>query len=307
MPPLQYTLEGIEIKMTLLSIVVPIRDMSGRLDPLFEWVKIALEHGLEVVLVHDFADSITELELTSFVNTQSAEKLVFLSGSFNSPGLARNEGLARVSGDFVAFWDSDDLPDVEEMLQLAQQCKDSDYEIGIGGFLTLDENNQVLNAFSTSSQSSMEKIAMYPGLWRMVFKTSILADVRFSNLLLAEDQLFLAMTHPAERKILFSDRIVYRYKVKQKGALTTIQKNTRDLVKALQKFTLLLRDHRFKSDLRFILALVVKNSITVMKAGNNKDRLKVLIIFNKVALRYLPSVVLILASVFNFKRNVKFR
>jgi glycosyltransferase involved in cell wall biosynthesis len=293
--------------MTLLSIVVPIRDMSGRLDPLFEWVKTALEDEFEVVLVHDYADSTTELELTSFVKTQSANKLVFLSGSFNSPGLARNEGMARVSGDFVAFWDSDDLPDVEEMLLLAQQCKDSDYEIGIGGFLTLDEDNHVLNAFPTSSQSSIEKIAMYPGLWRMVFKTSILANVRFSNLLLAEDQLFLAMTHPTERKTLFSDRIVYRYKVKQKGALTTIKQNTRDLVKALQKFTFLLQDQKYKSDLRFILILVVKNSLTVMKAGNNQDRLKVLILFNKVALRYLPSVVGILAAVVNFKRNVKFK
>jgi hypothetical protein len=115
------------------------------------------------------------------------------------------------------------------------------------------------------------------------------------------------MTHPTERKTLFSDRIVYRYKVKQKGALTTIKQNTRDLVKALQKFTFLLQDQKYKSDLRFILILVVKNSLTVMKAGNNQDRLKVLILFNKVALRYLPSVVGILAAVVNFKRNAKFK
>lgn len=293
--------------MTLLSIVVPIRDMSGRLDPLFKWVKIALKNRCEVVLVHDYADSTTELELTSFVKTQSASKLVFLSGSFNSPGLARNEGMARVSGDFVAFWDSDDLPDVEEMLQLAQQCKESDYDIGIGGFLTLDEDNRVLNVFPTSFQSSIEKIAMNPGLWRMVFKTSILANVRFSNLLLAEDQLFLAMTHPTERKILVSDRIVYRYKVKQEGSLTTIKQNTRDLVKALQKLRFILRDHNYKSDLRFILTLFVNNSLTVIKVGNNQERLKVLILFNKVALRYLPHVVVIFAAVVNFKRNVKSR
>lgn len=293
--------------MTLLSIVVPIRDMGGRLDPLFEWVKTALKNGCEVVLVHDYADSTTELELTSFVKTESANNLVYLSGSFNSPGLARNEGMARVSGEFVAFWDSDDLPDVKEMLQLAQQCKDSCYDIGIGGFLTLDEDNQVLNVFTTSFQSSIEKIAMYPGLWRMVFKASILANVRFSNLLLAEDQLFLAMTHPAKRKILFSDSIVYRYKVKQKGALTTNKQNTRDLVTALQKFTFLLRDQSYKPDLRFILALFVKNSLTVMKAGNNQDRIRVLILFNKVALRYLPSVVVIFAAVVNLKKNVKSR
>jgi glycosyltransferase involved in cell wall biosynthesis len=291
--------------MTLLSVVVPIREMAGKLAPLFEWVNIALNHGCEVILIHDFADSRTEDELSKFVSLQSSDRLIFVSSSLNSPGLARNEGIMRISGDYVAFWDSDDLPDVIKIVYVAQECKNTDFEIGIGGFLTLDESNRVLNRYPTSFQDCLQKIAMYPGLWRMVFKSSIVKNVKFTDLLMAEDQIFLAMLKPVQKRIMFSDQIVYGYVAKREGALTTKRINTSDLIKAVQCLTLLLRDESYKPDLEFNLALAVKNCLTVLKIGTNRQRIMAALILHRIFLRHFSSVIDVVFLIIRFKRKDK--
>jgi hypothetical protein len=289
--------------MTLLSIVVPIREMGGKLAPLFDWVNTALNIGCEVVLVHDFADSQTEFELSTFVGQHSTANLVFLSASFNSPGLARNEGLARISGDYVAFWDSDDLPDVRKVSDLAQDCKDADFEIGIGGFLTLDEAQRTISLYPTSLQHCLPKVAMYPGLWRMVFKSSILKDIKFTSLLLAEDQIFLARLHPTERKILFSDQIVYGYTVKRIGALTSRRVNTPDLIKAVEYLTGFLAEKTYKPDFVFNLTLAIKNCLTILKIGTNRQRIQTCKILCQIFFRYLPDAICITFSILKFKKK----
>ena len=291
--------------MTLLSVVVPIREMGGKLAPLFEWVEVALNNGSEVILIHDFADSRTEYELSKFVNLHSTDRLIFISASFNSPGLARNEGIKRISGDYVAFWDSDDLPDVLQIVRLARECMNKDFEIGVGGFLTLDESNRVLNLYPTSLQDSLQEIAMHPGLWRMVFKTSIVKNVKFTSLLLAEDQVFLAMLKPAQKRIMFSDQIVYGYVVKREGALTTRRINTSDLIEAVEYLTVLLRDESYKPDFEFNLALVVKNCLTVLKIGTNRQRIKAALILHGILLRHLTSSIDVVFLIVRFKRKEK--
>jgi hypothetical protein len=211
----------------------------------------------------------------------------------------------RISGDYVAFWDSDDLPDVIKIVHVARECKNTDFEIGIGGFLTLDESNRVLNLYPTSLQDSLQKIAMHPGLWRMVFKSSIVKNVKFTNLLLAEDQIFLAMLKPAQKRIMFSDQIVYGYVVKREGALTTRRINTSDLIEAVQCLTVLLGDESYKPDLEFNLVLVVKNCLTVLKIGTNRQRIKAALILHRILLRHLTSAIDVVFLIIRFKRKEK--
>jgi glycosyltransferase involved in cell wall biosynthesis len=287
--------------MTLLSVVVPIRDMGGRLSPLFNWVDRALIQGCEVVLVHDFFDSGTENEIKQFFDSRKSQKIKFLSSEFNAPGLARNMGLNNTSGEFITFWDADDYPEVENFIELAQQCKNSVSDVGIGGFETIDESGKLIKAYSTCVQSNLIKIAMYPGLWRMVFSSEVLSDQKFTRLLLAEDQVFLSQLCLSERKILFFNKIVYKYTVLRKGSLTTQKENLSDLIASLELFPNQFSGKQSRSSINFNITLIVRNSLTVLKYGTRKQSMHTISCLLKILSKYPISTIHVILEIALFK------
>ena len=287
--------------MPLLSVVVPIRDMAGRLGPLVSWVNEALSLDCEIVLVHDFLDQRTEDELVRFVTLQRDKKVKFVSSTYNSPGLARNAGLSETSGEFIAFWDSDDLPQVKEALKIASECQMTNSDIGIGSFQTCNETGEFLRKYPIKSQNNLTRIAIYPGLWRMLFRASILKKIKFTNLLLAEDQIFLTELKPAEKKILFRDNLVYKYTLLRKGSLTSVAKNLPDLISALLILLNQIGINKNKNSIDFELTLFIRNSITVIKNGTNQQKMQVLQIIKKVIVTHPISVVRILFIILIFK------
>ncbi len=289
--------------MSLLSIVVPIRDMGGMLGPLFDWAKVALSLDCEVILVHDYLEAETEKELRAFVNSNQYQKLFLISSTFNSPGLARNAGLSLVTGEYVAFWDSDDIPNVRKVVEFVQNCHVKQIEIGIGSFQTRDQDGNYLKTYSTSLQNSLPKIAMNPGLWRMVFKKTILKDTLFNNLKLAEDQVFLASLSPAEKTVLYNEEIVYIYTVLRQGSLTSKKSNVSDLNQAIKMLINQIQSTQNIENLRFSLALIIKNSLTVIKIGSNKDRIIVFLHACKPILRNLRISSQVALIILRFKRG----
>jgi glycosyltransferase involved in cell wall biosynthesis len=291
--------------MTLLSIVIPVRDMSGKLGAMFDWVEEALTLDCEVILVHDYLEQSTENELTAFLGFHKLQKIKFVSSTFNSPGLARNAGLDLATGDFISFWDSDDYPQVKNFVNLAHECFDNNYEIGIGGFRTETESGIPLRTFSTKQQNNLLKIAIHPGFWRMVFRKSVLTNAQFSDLLLAEDQVFLASLIPTEKRVLFKDEIVYTYRVSQRGALTTKRNNTSDLIKALHKLLNQKTKDISRPRLEFLLVLLIRICFTIFKIGNASQRISALKIIASLVTRHFVTTVRIILAILKFKSDEK--
>jgi len=293
------------MNITMLSIVIPIREMSGKLGAMFGWVEEALSLDCEVILVHDYLEQMTENELMAFLSLHKLQKIKFISSTFNSPGLARNAGLELATGDFISFWDSDDYPHVENFVNLARECHDNDYEIGIGGFRTETESGIPLSTFSTKHQNNFLKIAIHPGFWRMVFRKSVLINAQFSNLLLAEDQVFLASLMPTEKRVLFKDEIVYTYRVSQKGALTTKRTNSSDLIKALGKLLDQKSRDISRPSLEFLLVLQIRICFTILKIGTASQRISALKIIANLVTRHSVTTLRILLAILKFKKDEK--
>lgn len=287
--------------MTLLSVVVPIRDMAGKLGPLFYWVDEALSLDCEIVLVHDFFDERTEDELVEFVTLRQDKKVKYISSTFNSPGLARNAGLGETTGEFIVFWDSDDFPQVREALKIANECQMTNSDIGIGSFRTCKETGEILRNYPINSQNNLARIAIYPGLWRIIFRASILQNIRFTNLLLAEDQIFLAELKPAEKKILFAEDLVYVYTLSREGSLTSVDMNLADLISALFILKNRIRLNKNRNSIEFELTLLIRNSVTVIKNGTRQQKIQVLQLIEKVIVRHPIYLLRIIFMILVFK------
>lgn len=257
-----------------LSIVTPVALMAGRLQNLYSWISSIGDLPVEVILIHDKKDEKTGVELREIVNSLDNSKIAIIEGMYGAPGLARNAGLLIAAGEWVCFWDSDDLPQVEDFYVMVEAALASDSECAVGGFTAVhDVTGERKSHLLTSNY--LDEIAINPGIWRFAFKRSALENLDFSSLLMAEDQLFLAKFGIPTRKIEIFSKSVYQYFVGENFHLTRNKIALQDLPTAVS-YSFSLIGRLGNGDNRFASILLSRQVIAALRAGNTATRLRVL-------------------------------
>jgi hypothetical protein len=100
----------------------------------------------------------------------------------------------------------DDLPRVDNVINALQEADSSD-EILIGNF-SISSSEGSMNYFHGNN---LERVALNPGLWRMVFRSKLVREIRFAPRRMGEDQLFIVKLNLGSRKVKFSENFFYVY------------------------------------------------------------------------------------------------
>lgn len=276
------------MRFSELSIICPIGPGFRDLQYLSGWTIEAEERDVEVILVLDNPN----LETIEFIaNLKSkTRKLKVLNGDFNSPGLARNHGMAHASGDWLAFWDSDDKPKVENFIRMVTETEKSGKQIGFGRFNSFEISRSIdVNSIQRSAiGSNLKSELLNPGIWRFCFRRDSLEGIAFPAQMMGEDQVFLAKALSFSKVHNF-DEIVYEYQTNSPGQLTSIKTNSEDLNKSLEDLiqiyshskdehrevvAVLLANVFFSAMLRFnffeSLKLILRLTTTWIKVGPTK-------------------------------------
>jgi hypothetical protein len=217
-----------------LTVVVPVSRMAGNLELLKKWIWLAQHKPICVVVIHDWRDQETELELVGFIESLPNENVNFISGKFGSPGITRNQAMEYIHTDWVAYWDSDDFPNLDTVLDAIKQSGNED-EVLIGSF----ETKNFVNGNTCEHILPFEwklSVATNPGLWRMIFKTEILQNLAFSDLLMGEDQLFIAELDIFNRRVRVFQDIFYTYQIMFEQQATRRPTSLMDLKRCLIYF-----------------------------------------------------------------------
>lgn len=246
--------------------------MAGRLHNLSSWLLQPETRNLNIVLVHDIQDEETGKELDSLINKISSRNVTLINGSFGGPGAARNAGLDSVTTPWFAFWDSDDRPHVSAVLEMASSAEKSGKNIAIGEFQVRNAISNKIESFSiTDGRKLKSEIALNPGLWRMVFRTSKYIDFRFPNYHMGEDQCWLANVMFDETEVLLNHKIIYEYVVGNSYQLTfardshtALTQTTNHLVGLFEESTHSVRE--------FLSYLIVKQQFSLLKRGGVKSK-----------------------------------
>ena len=275
----------------LLTAIVPVAKMSGRLDAMKSWLDQIDPNILEVILVHDYHDAKTGQELREIIEQFSSQKITIIEGKFGSPGAARNAGLEQARGDWVTFWDSDDIPNVTEFLIMLKNANFKGYEITVGGYETASfQSDGVMNPLLVlpSIGEWGSNIPLNPGLWRWAFKRTVVGKLRFENFLMGEDQCFLVTLKPTTRKIHIHEKSVYLYHLNRDGQLTGNSSAINDISKSIRFLKKSLNSRKEKPNY-FDLVILFRQSATAIKKGN----LKVKVIGFQALVSYLVSSLLL--------------
>ena len=205
---------NLEVGNSLLTIVVPVHNMSGRLANLSKWLDDAHTQNVKVILVHDKSEDSTGIELLELLESKNSHNFSLLEADAQSPGLARNCGLEIVDTPWFSFVDSDDFVYVSSILKLLKETELSDCEIGIGSYVSSDlrfGQETVVQPPAAKKDALPLHLAKKMGLWRLVLSTSSFGDIRFTDHRMGEDYLYANLVLNRTSRIFIGSQIVYKY------------------------------------------------------------------------------------------------
>lgn len=210
-----------------LSIIVPIGKnlQNCKID---SWLDVFLKKNypidIEMIIIEDTLplDLHQSYKWRYFAKEKFDIKIKILESSCENPGCTRNKGLLEANGNWIIFWDNDDIPALEPIVSKLSKNKKDLVDAYIFGYSVVDAKNskQIKTKFPSSKQ--IDQIACNPGIWRILFRRKFINSVLFPNLLLGEDRIFLSRLDWKNANLVCVNEIAYYYFTNQNNQLTNV-------------------------------------------------------------------------------------
>ena len=212
----------------LLSVVVPVGPLVGRMTNLLSWIAEIQSYSAQVILVVDEKSDGTYTELLKkLLEIDFKTELLLINEICGGPGAARNRGITEATGQWIVFWDSDDLPEVSETFNAISQATE-EIRVIVCKYAVL--RNGLKPVYP---KLDYLRIALNPGIWRFIFRHEIFQDFTFPDLRLAEDQVYLIASGVFSNGMSLHSKVNYRYINSGDQQLTNRRENDGDLLVAI--------------------------------------------------------------------------
>lgn len=239
-----------------LSIVIPLRNMSGKLNNLFTEIKWLVAENAEVILVNDGSVDNTSNEIADYIlKNRFQEEIVVINAKFGGPGASRNIGKEHVTRDWVCFWDADDTRN----LQLMKAKIDLNIETDL--IVTDFQKINALEKLEVSQHkivlSATYDLIVNGGLWRVIFNSKFIQNIDFLNLMVGEDLIYLAKVLDLSPKISKISQVTYFYHVGQEAQITNNKFINQNALISLNELFEQLETRKIRGN-KFIAVVLVK-------------------------------------------------
>ena len=208
----------------LVSIIVPAYNAAAYLEECIQSLQKQTYKNIEIIIVNDGStDGTKEIcDSFSYSNVQVIHKK---NGGVSS---ARNAGIRKAAGEYIAFVDSDDYVVPEYIKTLLELIEEYDGDIAVCGFVRTGkrqiekpqiekpqakkENTAwVLSGKEALNQLYSPQRLYYIVCWNKLYKAGIFADIAFPEGILHEDEAVIYKLYHAARKIVFTKMPLYYY------------------------------------------------------------------------------------------------
>jgi hypothetical protein len=288
----------------VVSIICPVKNMSGRLQKLEKWIQEISENPqVEVIIVHDCSNDSTEAELKSIC--KKYQSIIFIQGSYGNPGSARNAGLEICTGKWISFWDCDDQPNTNEFLRLIEQVDEMNPEIGFGRYRILNENSGLVTEapfWTSAKEKNLNIVALNPGIWRIIFLKELLDGMFFKPLRMAEDQIFISEAIVKATELKFFDNVVYTYFTGSEHHLTKDSKALQDLLPAFNQTSKIIGVGDSQLEL-CLQTMATRQLISGLKFGTFRTRVGLITVLGRSGMLLRPVFLKTIISLFTRARR----
>lgn len=212
----------------LISIVVPVYNVEKHLSKCLDSIISQSYKNLEIILVDDGTKDNSDKICDEYALKDSRIKVLHIENSGVSA--ARNRGLDVITGDYVAFVDSDDYIAENMIERLFDTIKSTNADISICGNIHVFDDTKA--EFDTTNKecviySPVEAIkevwyqtSFLPSPWAKLYNAHIFKELRYTEGIIFEDVDIMHEIFIRANKIAYLPQGLYAY-VHRKNSITT--------------------------------------------------------------------------------------
>ena len=197
--------------MHKITAIIPVHNWDKVSDNIKYLINLEDINKFKIIFILDSCPSYVENDLKELLFLIKNINFIILNRNYNSAAESRNEGLSLVDTEWVCFWDSDDLPNLNGFYNLYTSVSSENVDLVVGQIRTAYIRNGLEIKSWTTRTSSHLTLALDLGFTRILYKSLFIKDLFFPNYKIGEDILFLAEIISKKPSIIFSQAIVYNY------------------------------------------------------------------------------------------------
>ena len=194
-----------------ITAIIPVYDWNKVLDNIKYLVNLKDIHKFKLIFILDSCPLYAENDLKELLFSTKNINFIVLNRNYNSAAESRNEGLSIVDTEWLCFWDSDDLPNLNEFYNLYTSVSSENVDLVVGQIRTDYLRNGLEIKSKKTKTSSLLTLALDLGFTRILYRTLFIKELFFSKYKIGEDILFLAEIICKKPNIIFSQASVYNY------------------------------------------------------------------------------------------------
>lgn len=258
--------------MCKLSIITPMHNSFQLMKKNLSILEKQDINFFEIIIVDDCSTDNSFLQLKKYAEKSSMNVRLYRNFKNAGPGITRNNGIERASGEYITFIDSDDyftenfITVVSKYLKKNRDCIIFDYSV-------VDKQGNNLGAGKSigckkikpgylSNRDAM--VFAYGTTWGKIYRRSIIEkyNVRFGGFWVSEDMPFTKYALAMCEKILYIPDRLYNY-VQTEGSLMHDKKyaDVRNYQMAYKMLKENLRSSKYKEEIEAIRLREILNNI----------------------------------------------
>lgn len=217
-------------KQQLISIIIPVYNSEKYLEAALESAKAQSYKNIEIILIDDGSTDSSPEICDAYAMQDSRFKVIHQKNS--GPSAARNRGVEEAKGEYITFFDNDDLLHKDFIKHLYDLCLEYDCDIALTkSFPFLDESTIPYGEpekellFMDNRQLSTQLVDMgWTGLavtMAKLFRRELFDSIRFDEkrIIGDDDSTVYLLFWEAKKAMLFKSPL-YFYRSKRGGSIT---------------------------------------------------------------------------------------
>lgn len=210
--------------MIKLTVIIPVYNTEKYLKKCLDSVVNQTYKNIEIIIINDGSPDNSQEIINKF---QKKYPKIIKSFVKKNGGLsdARNFGVKKATGEYIAFLDSDDYVEKDCYEKMISKAEDEDFDMVVCDFKNIYDNKEVIGYSNVASDVKVKKEVkrvfkdIYPAAWNKLYKSNLLKKIKFKKGVWYEDVEFLYRLLPEVCSIGVIKEPLINY-VHRDGAIT---------------------------------------------------------------------------------------